>query len=140
MAVDVLETLKELYPNGDPLFLEMMFQEIELYNSKNKDYAAGQVGQKINPNGNFDRVACFFKMYPGLKVSDSRVVCLTYIMKQLDQISWSLSRGYEGEIEGLDSRLQDIAVYTNILRVLHKRMSYINYTGLEVVIPFNDER
>ena len=43
-------------------------------------------------------------------------------MKQVDQVAWSLSRGFEGKVEGLDPRLQDIAVYTNILKVINARM------------------
>ncbi len=119
---NVLEVLRELYPNGDPKFVEMMYEEMELYNRKNFDYASGKVGQEVNPNGNFDRVAAFFSMYPGICLSDARVVCLSYIMKQLDQVAWSLSRGFEGKVEGLDPRLQDIAVYTNILKVINARM------------------
>ncbi len=134
----LLVSLKEAFPNGDPLFLEMMYEEIALYHVKNKDYAAGQVGEVIDPNGNFNRVSKFFSMYPKLTISDPRVVCLTYIMKQLDQVAWSLSRGFEGEIEGLDTRLQDIAVYTNILKVLNARIkeTKITYAGTKEPASF----
>lgn len=127
--INVLEVLHKLYPNGDTKFVEMMYEEMELYNRKNYDYAAGIAGQEVNPNGNFDRVAAWFAMYPGISLSDARVVCLSYIMKQLDQVAWSLSRGFEGKVEGLDPRLQDIAVYTNILRVINARMLEAEESG-----------
>jgi len=116
---NVLEVLKNLYPNGDPKFIEMMYEEMELYNRKNFDYASGAEGEITDPNGNFNRVAQFFGMYPDIPLNDPRVICLAYIMKQIDQVAWSLSRGFEGKVEGLDPRLQDIAVYTNILKVLN---------------------
>lgn len=109
--------LKEIFPNGDPLFQEITWREQELYNAKNTDYAGGG----SDPNGNFNRVASIFALYPGLSLSDPRVVALSNAMKQFDQVCWSLSRGYEGAIEGLDARLADIHVYMKIIRILNRR-------------------
>jgi len=47
---------------------------------------------------------------------------LTLAMKQWDQVLWSLSRGFEGKIEGIDPRLFDIGVYVKITRILNLRM------------------
>ena len=44
-------------------------------------------------------------------------------MKQLDQVCWSLSRGYEGVVEGLDPRFADIHVYAKIARVLNAHVA-----------------
>ena len=50
------------------------------------------------------------------------MIALLYAMKQLDQVFWSLSRGFEGRIEGIDERLTDIHVYTKIVRVINAHM------------------
>ncbi len=113
------EDLKELFTHGAPEFYEITFEELDLYNRKNRDYAGG--GE--NPNGNFDRVAAFWAMYPNIKLGDPRVVALSHMLKQLDQICWSLHRGYEGEVEGLDPRFADCHIYAKIARVINRRMT-----------------
>jgi hypothetical protein len=115
---DLRRALAEIFPHGDPLFQEISWSEQELYSLKNKDYAAGG----DDPNGNFNRVSKIFSLYPGLLLSDPRVYAFTQVMKQVDQVLWSLNRGYEGVVEGLDSRLADIHVYTKITRMLNQHM------------------
>ena len=110
------------FPNGDPLFYEITAAEMVMYNKKNKDYAGGAEGETSDPNGNFERCAAFWSMYPGISLGDPRVVALSHMLKQLDQICWSLSRGYEGEVEGLDPRFMDVHIYAKIARVINQNM------------------
>lgn len=112
------ETLAKLFSHGDPLFQEMTWEEQDLYNRKNYDYAAGG----DDPNGNFARIGAIMALYPGIDPSDPRVVALMGALKQLDQVMWSFSRGFAGEVEGLEPRLQDISVYMKIIRMLNRHM------------------
>ncbi len=102
---------------GDLDFLDLTQAELQLYSDKNEDYAGGGT----DPNGNFNRVAAILALYPGLSLGDPRVIALTYALKQVDQVAFSLSRGHEGKIEGLDERCADVHVYFKIMRILHKR-------------------
>ena len=102
---------------GDPDFLDLTQAELQMYSDKNDDYAGGGT----DPNGNFNRVAAILDLYPGLSLGDPRVIALTYALKQVDQVAFSLSRGREGKIEGLDERCADVHVYFKIMRILHKR-------------------
>jgi len=94
-------------------FEQLTMQELNLYLAKNKDYTQGG-----SAYGNFERVSSIFALYPNLKLSDPRVVCLTYLMKQLDSVLWMLYQGYEGEVENIDTRLQDVHIYAKICRLL----------------------
>ena len=111
------DTLHEMFPHGDGMFIDITLEEMEGYNRKNFDYAAGG-----DPNGNFLRVASMLSFYPGLRMDDPRAVAVVYLMKQLDNVLWSMSRGFEGDLENIDSRLFDIHVYAKIARVLNKRL------------------
>jgi len=92
---------------------QLTMEELTLYKQKNKDYTQG--GSEY---GNFERVSAIFSLYPNLKLSDPRVVCLTYMLKQLDATLWMLNQGYEGEVENIDTRLQDVTIYSKICRLL----------------------
>ncbi len=111
--------------HGDPDFLDITQAELQLYSDKNDDYAGGGA----DPNGNFNRVAAILDLYPGLSLGDPRVIALTYALKQVDQIAFSLSRGREGKIEGLDERCADAHVYFKIMRILHKRKMEAEHNG-----------
>ena len=101
--------------HGHPDFYKITQEEIELHSSKNKDYAQGG-----DPLGNFKRVASILSLYPGLKPSTPIVVALIYALKQLDAALWMLSQGYEGKVENIDTRLQDVHVYMKLARILHR--------------------
>jgi len=92
---------------------QLTMEELNLYRAKNADYTKGG-----DTYGNFNRVSQIFSMYPNLKLSDSRVICLAYLMKQLDAALWMLNQGYEGEVENIDTRLQDVHIYAKICRLL----------------------
>ena len=107
---DVVAALREQYPNGHPRFLELTVREAALHSEKNHDYAKG--GSAL---GNFDRVAAILAFYPGLALSDRKVVALVYALKQLDAVLWGLSAKIQHRVEGLLPRLQDISVYAKIV-------------------------
>ena len=46
------------------------------------------------------------------------VIALIYAFKQLDSTLWQLSQGYEGQVEGMDKRLEDVHVYVKLARIL----------------------
>lgn len=96
-------------------FYQLTQDEVELYHAKNRDYTHGG-----DPNGNFNRVSKILGLYPGLKLSEPEVVCITYMLKQLDAALWMMSQGYEGNTEDVDTRLRDVHVYAKICRILHK--------------------
>ena len=87
--------------------------ELKLYQVKNEDYTKGG-----DPFGNFNRVSSILALYPKLNLSNPQVVCLVYLMKQLDAVLWMLSEGYEGKLENIDTRLTDIHIYAKIARLL----------------------
>ena len=92
---------------------QLTMEELNLYKAKNADYTKGG-----SVYGNLERVSQIFSLYPDLKLSDPRVVCLCYLMKQLDSSLWMLNQGYEGEVENIDTRLQDVHIYAKICRLL----------------------
>lgn len=99
--------------HGHPDFYKKIDEMKVLHSNKNHDYAHGG-----DPMGNFKRVAAIFSLYPNLKLSDPAVVALAYAMKQVDAVLWMLSSGHSAKVEGLHSRLQDIAVYATIADIL----------------------
>jgi len=104
--------LKKQFPYGHERFIELCIEEMALHSKKNYDYAHGG-----NPLGNFTRVANILSNYPGLKLTPA-VIALIYMFKQLDSTLWQLSQGYEGEVEGMDKRLEDVHVYAKLARIL----------------------
>jgi len=66
--------LKKLFPNGDPGFIPMFVDLMQLHSDKNFEYAHG--GDAL---GNFNRVAGILAQYPNLKLADPSVVCLVYM-------------------------------------------------------------
>jgi hypothetical protein len=115
-SVEITRWLRDLFPHGHKDYISMAIREMELHSKKNFDYASG--GDAL---GNFKRVANILSNYPGLKTTgpqEPAVVALTYALKQLDQVLWSLSRGWAGEVEGMEDRLMDISVYAKLAIIL----------------------
>lgn len=108
--------LKNLFPNGDPGFIPMFVDLMQLHSDKNFEYAHGS-----DALGNFNRVAGILSQYPNLKLSDPAVVCLVYMLKQLDVVLWQMSSVYEGTIEGKVRLLEDVVVYSGIDILLQER-------------------
>ncbi len=121
--MDVQESLNQGIKDfsGHPYFLEMTLKELKLHSEKNKDYTKG--GDSL---GNFKRVSKILSNYPKLKLSDSRVVAIVYLLKQLDAVLWMISNEYEGKVENIDSRMQDVHIYAKIIRILNKEMKRVN--------------
>ena len=121
MDVGIHDELHALFPHGHPDFIDLMLDMMALHNQKNHDYARGG-----DPLGNFDRVASILSNYD-LDLASPTVVALVYMLKQLDAALWMLSVGYEGAVEGVDKRLEDVGVYAVLVRILHR--------GTAVVAP-----
>jgi len=109
----VEKTLRELAPGGHDKFIPYALYEIMLHAAKNRDYTKGG-----DPLGNFNRVAKILSMYPGLDMGQPYNVALVYMLKQLDAVMWMFSQKYEGEVEGVAERIQDISVYSKLMRIL----------------------
>lgn len=45
-------------------------------------------------------------------------VAFVYMLKQVDAVGQMLGRGYEGEVEGVSKRLQDVSVYAKLAQIL----------------------
>ncbi len=100
---------------GHPFFYVQLAEERKLHSEKNHDYAKG--GDAL---GNFKRVSSILALYPGLDLSNPVVVCLVYMLKQLDAVLWGLSQKITHKVEGYHPRLQDISIYAKIARcILH---------------------
>lgn len=108
-----IAAIREIYPHGHPSFLPTTVREIELHSNKNHDYASGG-----DPMGNFNRVAAILGLYPDLKISDPRVVALTYMLKQLDAVLWGLNANITQKVEGIRDRMGDVSVYAKIVMCL----------------------
>lgn len=106
--------LRAIFPHGHEDYLPLAVKELELHSAKNHDYAKGGVAL-----GNFNRVAAILALYPGLDPGDRRVVALTYALKQLDAVLWGLAKRIVHKVEGLNERLQDIAVYAKIVMCMN---------------------
>ena len=110
-----LSALRRSFPHGHPEYLPTLVNQAQLHSNKNHDYAKG--GSAL---GNFERVAQILALYPDLKLSDPRVVALVYALKQIDAVLWGINQGIEHKVEGLNSRLDDISVYCNIVQCMNK--------------------
>ncbi len=97
--------------HGHPDYLKLTEEELELHSRKNKDYA-----HNGDPLGNFKRVSGVLKVW-GFDIPPE-LVALIYALKQQDAYMYMLSQGYEGEVEGIETRLQDDYIYKKIARIL----------------------
>ena len=111
--MNVHEQLRKEYPHGHDRYIPMTLEELALHSAKNFDYAGGG-----DPLGNFKRVGTLLSQYPKLDVSDPAVYCLVLGLKQLDAALCLLSRGEEGGVENVGTRLTDLAVYAKLARLL----------------------
>lgn len=111
---DVEIIIKNL--RGHPKFYKIIEKLAMLHQNKNRDYATEE-----NPLGNFTRVAEWCKTYklitPG---HEAMKVAIIYKLKQLDAYLKLLMTGEEGKVEGIPQRLDDVAVYSIIERILYE--------------------
>ena len=101
--------------HGHPRFAEITKEEQELHSRKNRDYARGG-----DPLGNFKRVSAIKKLYPGLDWTTATATAIDYMLKQFDAALWQLAQHFEGDVEGIDPRLQDAHIYLKLARILHE--------------------
>lgn len=114
----IIDTLRKLYPHGAPDFISTFINSIELHSNKNRDYAMD------GPHfGNFDRVASILSNYPNLSLSDSKVVAIIYMLKQMDATLWAMSNGHVMD-EGLEERVDDMIVYCGIIQCMLKESAH----------------
>jgi hypothetical protein len=109
-----VKALRVVFPHGHEDFLPTTIAEMELHSVKNHDYAKG--GDSL---GNFNRVAAILALYPGLDLSDRRVVALAYALKQLDAVLWGLCKKIAHKVEGINERLGDISIYAKIVMCMN---------------------
>ncbi len=106
--------LKVHFPNGHPDFIPLCLEEIELHSQKNADYAGGEGN---DPLGNFNRVSDMLCEW-GFDIPSWGVAWI-YLMKQVDCVGNMIGQGYNGEVEGITKRLQDISVYAKLIQILY---------------------
>ena len=108
-----LDFLRPKFPHGHPKFISLCLEEMELHSQKNHDYAYGG-----DPLGNFNRVAEMLQEWGwDIRPYD---VAFVYMMKQVDAVGNMMGQGYEGQVEGLKGRLQDISVYAKLIEILYE--------------------
>lgn len=98
--------------SGHPRFYQLTDEENRLHSAKNKDYTGG----RGDPMGNFYRVASMLREM-GSDITPAQVAFI-YMAKQLDAAGRMLFQNYEGEVEGLHGRLQDVSVYAKLIDIL----------------------
>lgn len=94
-------------------FNKLCQEEIELHDRKNNDYARGG-----DPLGNFKRVSRMLKEW-GITLPPYAVAWV-YLMKQIDAAGNMIGQDYNGEVEGIKGRLQDISVYAKLALILYE--------------------
>jgi len=99
---------------GHPLFEKFTEEELKLHEEKNKDYRSDD-----DPLANFKRVARVMALYPRMNWARPECVAIIYSLKQMDASLSLLERGYEGEVENIDTRAMDVSVYWKLARILH---------------------
>jgi len=114
---ELIKKLKEFCPNGDPRFYEIIADLGILHSAKNSDYAS-----KEEPLRNFTTVGKAMEEYGIITPGNSATkTALMYAYKQWDAALKLLGRNEKGNIEGITDRLNDIAVYAIIARILYER-------------------
>lgn len=112
----VKEEFKKLFKYGHPLFYDIIIDNCQLHNNKNRDYATLK-----EPLGNFTRVGKWAREY-GLITEgyEATKIALLYALKQWDAVLKLLRDNQKGKVEGIPERLNDISVYSVIARILYQ--------------------
>ena len=101
--------------SGHPMFYKLLRRMGGTHDVKNKDYARGG-----DPVGNFKRVSAIKKLYPNIDWSTATATAIDYMLKQLDCALWMLDQKFEGDVEGYEKRMIDVANYS-LLSVINKK-------------------
>jgi len=113
----LINALREACPYGDPEFYKIIVDLCELHNDKNSDYAS-----KEAPLSNFinnGRVLADFKLItPGRSATKTSLI---YMWKQIAAAYKLVGREEKGNVEGVEKRLDDVAVYAILTKILYGR-------------------
>jgi len=114
---ELLEKVKEMFPNGHPNFYKKMVDFCDLHNRKNRDYATND-----DPMRNFRSVGELCDKYDiwNWEVGSEMKVAIIYMLKQFDAYMNLLKEHREGGIEGVSDRIGDVVVYHIIADILYK--------------------
>lgn len=112
---EVLKFIQEQFPYGHRDFYVYLLNHMDLHNRKNRDYAT-----QDDPLANFKRVGEWGKKYklltPGFEATKVGVL---YMLKQVDASLKLLGDNTEGQVEGITERLDDVAVYATLIKILY---------------------
>jgi hypothetical protein len=101
---------------GHPKFYSILNEMAKLHDAKNSDYAT-----KEDPLGNFKRVGELAKKYKLVTEGKESVkIAVIYMMKQLDACLKLLGNNQEGKVEGFNTRMMDISVYSILTIILYE--------------------
>lgn len=113
---ELYNTLREIYPNGDSRFYNVMIELMTLYNNKQSDYATHE-----EPYRNFTKVGKNLEEYNIVTEGLSDIKTgLVYMSKQWDAILKMVGLNQIGKVEDVSSKLKDVAVYSIILSILYE--------------------
>ena len=108
-----IDVLRASLPYGHPHFVGIAYDMMHLHNDKNRQYASGG-----HPLGNFQRVANIMRNYQNLEQGDPAVALIGMVIKQIDNILWSLDQKRFYKQEQVMAHLGDVAVYFTILQCM----------------------
>ena len=112
---EVLEFIRKEFPYGHQKFYEYLLDHMDLHNRKNRDYAT-----QDDPLANFKRVGEWGRKYKLLTPGhEAAKVGILYAMKQWDAALKLLGDNDEGQVEGIQERLDDVAVYATLIKILY---------------------
>lgn len=110
-----VSVLKQWYPWASEAYISQMLEDLKLYGEKNHDFA-----NDADAHSNFNITAEFLGHFPKLDLSDPVVVGMIWMFKQM-QAAFNLKNGNrEAKVETVSKRLQDISIYSNILRLIEE--------------------
>lgn len=107
--------LRLLCPHGAKEFITKSVEEMKLHSTKNFQYAS-----RADPYGNFDRVAAWCRMHPGLDPGDPVVVALIDAHKQIDAC-FHIKAAKIDASESFQSRAADVSVYYKLAALMEDR-------------------
>lgn len=101
--------------HGHKKFYEILEELAELHSKKNFDYAGGG-----DPLGNFQRCGEMIKaLLSDGDLSDMKSA-LIFMSKQVDAVIDMIGKGRKEQVEGITDKLNDIAVYAVLARILYE--------------------
>ena len=100
---------------GHKKFNKILEELKALHALKNEDYAG-----KGDPLGNFKRCGSMMKSLLSEGGYEDLKVALVYMSKQFDAVIDMIGKGRTAQVEGITDKLNDIAVYAILTRILYE--------------------